>query len=142
MPPRLLSSRLMWAGDAVRAAAWHGDEFLATSTAAVREFVRSSFVLNWAALLGFRITIWQIAALGWRPVVLLIALVALTILASIWLARRMGFNSLFGLLTGGATAICGASAAMAISAALPPDPQKERNTFSLSSACRPSRPSR
>ena len=90
----------------------------------------SSFVLRLGvALLGFRITLWQIAALGWRPVVLVIALVALTILASIWVARRMGFNSLFGLLTGGATAICGASAAMAISAALPPDPQKERNTL-------------
>ncbi|WP_332699834.1 putative sulfate exporter family transporter, partial [Halalkalibacter lacteus] len=34
----------------------------------------------------------------------------------------------FGLLSGGATAICGASAAMAISAALPPDDRKERLT--------------
>jgi uncharacterized integral membrane protein (TIGR00698 family) len=81
------------------------------------------------ALLGFRITLWQIAALGWQPVVLVIALVSLTILASIWVARRIGYTSLFGLLTGGATAICGASAAMAISAALPPDPLKERNTL-------------
>ncbi len=81
------------------------------------------------ALLGFRITLGEIAALGWRPVVLVIALVTVTILASIWVARRMGFSPLFGLLTGGATAICGASAAAAISAALPPDPLKERNTL-------------
>jgi uncharacterized integral membrane protein (TIGR00698 family) len=81
------------------------------------------------AMLGFRITLWQIVALGWKPVVLVVALVTLTILASIWLARRMGFDGRFGLLTGGATAICGASAAAAISAALPPDPQKERNTL-------------
>ena len=81
------------------------------------------------AMLGFRITLWQIAALGWKPVALVIALVTLTILASIWLARRMGFEGRFGLLTGGATAICGASAAAAISAALPPDPHKERNTL-------------
>ena len=81
------------------------------------------------ALLGFRITLWQIAALGWQPVVLVIALVSLTILASIWVARWMGYSGLFGLLTGGATAICGASAAVAISAALPPDPLKERNTL-------------
>ena len=81
------------------------------------------------AMLGFRITLWQIVALGWKPVVLVVALVTLTILASIWLARRTGFDGRFGLLTGGATAICGASAAAAISAALPPDPQKERNTL-------------
>ena len=29
-------------------------------------------------------------------------------------ARLMGFQSLFGLLSGGATAICGASAALAL----------------------------
>lgn len=90
----------------------------------------SKFVLRLGvAMLGFRITLWQIVALGWRPVALVVALVTLTILLSIWLARRMGFSGLFGLLTGGATAICGASAAAAISAALPPDPMKERNTL-------------
>jgi uncharacterized integral membrane protein (TIGR00698 family) len=79
-------------------------------------------------LLGFRITLWEIAALGWQPVALVIAVVTLTILASVGLARTMGFNTEFGLLSGGATAICGASAAMAISAALPPDERKERLT--------------
>jgi uncharacterized integral membrane protein (TIGR00698 family) len=80
------------------------------------------------ALLGFRITIAQVVALGWQPVVLVIAVVTLTILASIWAARAMGFKPEFGLLSGGATAICGASAAAAISAALPADPKKERAT--------------
>ena len=90
----------------------------------------SKFVLRLGvAMLGFRITLQQIVALGWKPVALVIAVVTLTILGSIWLARRMGFEGRFGLLTGGATAICGASAAAAISAALPPDPQKERNTL-------------
>ena len=44
-------------------------------------------------------------------------------------ARLLGFQSLFGLLSGGATAICGASAAMALAAALPAHPQKERATL-------------
>jgi uncharacterized integral membrane protein (TIGR00698 family) len=44
-------------------------------------------------------------------------------------ARAMGFQTLFGLLTGGATAICGASAALALAAALPAHPQKERATL-------------
>jgi uncharacterized integral membrane protein (TIGR00698 family) len=90
----------------------------------------SKFVLRLGvAMLGFRITLQQIVGLGWKPVALVVAAVTLTILGSIWLARRMGFEGRFGLLTGGATAICGASAAAAISAALPPDPQKERNTL-------------
>ena len=80
------------------------------------------------ALLGFRITLGEIAALGWQPVALVVAVVTLTILLSVGAARAMGFRTEFGLLTGGATAICGASAAMAISAALPPDERKERLT--------------
>ena len=41
----------------------------------------------------------------------------------------LGFQSLFGLLSGGATAICGASAALALAAALPTHPLKERATL-------------
>lgn len=80
------------------------------------------------AMLGFRITLWQIADLGWQPVALVISVVVLTIFTSIWVARRMGFDPLFGLLTGGATAICGASAALALSAAIPQDKLKQRDT--------------
>lgn len=93
------------------------------------EFAARTVLRLGVALLGFRITLMEIAALGWRPVAVVAALVALTILGSIWLARRMGYDGLFGLLTGGATAICGASAAAAISASLPADPNKERNTL-------------
>ena len=53
----------------------------------------------------------------------------LTISVSMLLARLMGFQSLFGLLSGGATAICGASAALALAAALPAHPLKERATL-------------
>jgi uncharacterized integral membrane protein (TIGR00698 family) len=80
------------------------------------------------AMLGFRITLWQIAELGWQPVVLVVAVVTLTIFTSIWIARRMGFDPLFGLLTGGATAICGASAALALSAAIPQGKLQQRDT--------------
>ena len=41
----------------------------------------------------------------------------------------MGFQRLFGMLTGGATAICGASAALALAASFPHHPQKERATL-------------
>ena len=87
-------------------------------------------VLRWGvALLGLRITLGQVAALGWGPVALVVFSVAATIGVSMLAARLLGFQSLFGLLSGGATAICGASAALALSAALPAHPLKERATL-------------
>ena len=87
-------------------------------------------VLRWGvALLGLRITAAQIVALGWHPVLLVVVTVVLTIGVSMVVAKLMGFQSLFGLLSGGATAICGASAALALAAALPAHPQKERATL-------------
>lgn len=87
-------------------------------------------VLRWGvALLGFRITIDQVTSLGWQPVLLVVVSVALTITVSMMVARLMGFQTLFGLLSGGATAICGASAAMALAAAMPNHPLKERATL-------------
>jgi uncharacterized integral membrane protein (TIGR00698 family) len=65
----------------------------------------------------------------WQPLVIVMLSVILTIGVSMVLARMMGFQSLFGLLSGGATAICGASAAMALAAALPNHPLKERATL-------------
>ena len=81
------------------------------------------------ALLGLRITVGQIAELGWQPLLIVVLSVVLTIGVSMLLARTMGFQSLFGLLSGGATAICGASAALALAAALPNHPLKERATL-------------
>lgn len=87
-------------------------------------------VLRWGvALLGLRITAGQIAALGWHPVLVVVVCVVLTIGVSMIVAKLMGFQTLFGLLSGGATAICGASAALALAAALPAHPQKERATL-------------
>jgi uncharacterized integral membrane protein (TIGR00698 family) len=81
------------------------------------------------ALLGLRITVAQVAALGWGPVAMVVVSVVLTIVVSMLAARLLGFRSEFGLLSGGATAICGASAALALSAALPAHPQKDRATL-------------
>ncbi|SEA16282.1 YeiH family protein [Variovorax sp. YR216] len=87
-------------------------------------------VLRWGvALLGLRITVAQVVALGWHPVVLVLVAVVVTIGVSMVVAKLMGFNTLFGLLSGGATAICGASAALALAAALPSHPQKEKATL-------------
>jgi len=81
------------------------------------------------ALLGLRITADQVMALGWQPIAMVVLAVALTIVVGIALARLMGFQMFFGLLTGGAVAICGASAALALSAAMPAHPRKEQATL-------------
>jgi uncharacterized integral membrane protein (TIGR00698 family) len=93
------------------------------------EFTARQVLRVGVALLGLRITIGQIAELGWQPVAIVVVSVALTIGVAMLLARLMGFQSLFGLLSGGATAICGASAALALAAALPAHPGKERATL-------------
>ncbi|MFT3817479.1 MAG: putative sulfate exporter family transporter [Rubrivivax sp.] len=78
------------------------------------------------ALLGLRITVGDISALGWQPMAGVIFSVVATILLSVSVARLMGFTTTFGVLSGGATAICGASAAMALAVAMPPHPQREK----------------
>ncbi|WP_349918275.1 YeiH family protein [Aeromonas veronii] len=93
------------------------------------EFTARSVLRIGVALLGMRITLGQIAELGWMPVILVVTLVVVTISLSVVAARLMGFQRLFGMLTGGATAICGASAALALAASLPHHPQKERATL-------------
>ena len=92
------------------------------------EFAARDLLRVGVALLGTRITFEQIVHLGWHPIVLVIVSVVATILFSAVVARLVGFNTLFGFLTGGATAICGASAALALSASLPAHPAKETAT--------------
>jgi len=90
----------------------------------------SKFVLRLGvALLGLKITLGDVVSLGWGPLMLVVAAITLTILTATALARWMGFDPRFGVLSGGATAICGASAAMALSAAMPNHPMKERATL-------------
>ena len=93
------------------------------------EFASKDLLRIGVALLGLRIGWDQVTALGWQPVAMVIGIVAATITLSIGLARLMGFNPLFGFLSGGATAICGASAALALSAALPAHDKKEQATL-------------
>jgi uncharacterized integral membrane protein (TIGR00698 family) len=81
------------------------------------------------ALLGARITLEQIAALGWSTALTVVAGVLSTLLVGIWLARRLGLSTAQGLLSGGATAICGASAALAIAAVLPRSREQDRFTL-------------
>ena len=81
-------------------------------------------------LLGTRSDFENILSINQNIIFLVIFGVILTILFSILLLRIFGFQYRFGILIGGAIAICGASAAMAISSVLPKDDKSnERLTF-------------
>jgi uncharacterized integral membrane protein (TIGR00698 family) len=96
------------------------------------QFSASTLLRLGVALLGVRITLGQITALGPLPIAIVVVSVALTMAFGILLARLLGYRNRFGVLTGGAVAICGASAAMAIAAVIPvrdEDSVKERATI-------------
>ncbi len=76
-------------------------------------------LLRWAiVLVGARITFAQIAALGPEALVMVVITVGVTIGAGVLAARALGYSAAYGVLSGGAVAICGGSAAMALSATL------------------------
>jgi len=78
-------------------------------------------------LLGAAVTISEIANLGWPTALLVITGVTATIVFGWVIGRLGGLTSPHAFLSAGAVAICGASAAMAISSVLPPTKDNERN---------------
>lgn len=93
------------------------------------EFASKTLLRIGVALLGFRLGFSDIATLGLKPVLAVVALVTFTILAGVAIAPLLGRRWRFGLLTGGSVAICGASAALAIAAVLPKRGDLERDTL-------------
>ena len=81
------------------------------------------------ALLGLRLTVADVSSLGWTPVLLVVCAVLATLLFGVVLGRLLGCERQLGVLTGGSVAICGASAAMAISSVLPKGPDTQRQTL-------------
>jgi len=79
-------------------------------------------------LLGIQLSLADAQALGGLSVAatggLVVATMALGILLSFATARRFAY----GILSGGAVAVCGASAALAFSSVLPPHPKREQDT--------------
>lgn len=76
---------------------------------AARHFLRFGIVL-----LGLQVTLSQISAIGWLPFAGLLAIMVASFAAGLAGAAVSGQGRYSGLLAGGATAICGASAALAL----------------------------
>ncbi|MCK9551577.1 putative sulfate exporter family transporter [Aquamicrobium sp.] len=79
------------------------------------------------ALLGMRISVELLLGLGAGTILLLVLAIAATVGFGLATARLLGRGWRLALLTSGAVAICGASAAMAIAAVLPKNEFSERN---------------
>ncbi len=93
------------------------------------EFTAKKLLRVGIALLGARITFTQMAELGAAPVWLVAICLTATIGFGVGLARLIGRPWSFGILTAGSVAICGASAALAISAVIPRGDSHERDTL-------------
>lgn len=93
------------------------------------EFSSKAILRLGVALLGVRVTAEQIMSLGPAPILIVIVGVISTIAIGLTVAPRLGRSKAFGVLSGGAVAICGASAALAIASVLPKSKDSERDTI-------------
>ena len=91
------------------------------------EFTSRTVLRFGVVLMGARISVDLMIGLGVEMIALVITGVVVTILFGLLGARLLNRGWRFGLLTGASVAICGASAAMAISAVLPKNEHSERN---------------
>jgi len=78
---------------------------------------------------GARITAQQIAELGWTTALTVVIAIVCTLLFALALGRYLGITRGQSVLCAGAVAICGASAALAISAVLPREKHGDRFTL-------------
>jgi uncharacterized integral membrane protein (TIGR00698 family) len=93
------------------------------------QFASRNILRIGVALLGLRITTTEVMDLGWSVVGLVVAGVVATILVGGLVGRAFGLKGDQSVLSAGAVAICGASAALAISSVLPTHKDHERNTI-------------
>ena len=78
------------------------------------DFASRTFLRLGIVVLGFQVTFAQIGALGAGPFLALMVVMAAAFAAGLAGARLAGQSRYAGILAGGATAICGASAALAL----------------------------
>ncbi|MDI9332543.1 MAG: putative sulfate exporter family transporter [Alphaproteobacteria bacterium] len=93
------------------------------------EFCSRNVLRLGVGLLGARITASQIAGLGWSTAAIVVVAVITTLLLGYFMGKRLGLERAQGFLSGGSVAICGASAALAISSVLPRTKESERFTL-------------
>ena len=81
------------------------------------------------ALLGVKITLIDVAQLGFQTAGLVVAAVAATLLAGQAIGRMMGLSRNHAIISAGSVAICGSAAALAIASVLPQDKNTQCHTI-------------
>jgi len=79
------------------------------------------------ALLGLRIAFADVISVGVPPILLVLFAMLTTIVLGIAISRSLGLSREFGALSSGSVAVCGVSAAIAISTVLPKNEESERD---------------
>lgn len=98
-------------------------------------FSSSTILRLGVALLGVRITLGDVMALGSLPILLAVGAVTMMVSLGILLARLFKRPMAFGILTGGAVGICGASAALALASVLPRSPASSSQPSGITERC-------
>lgn len=93
------------------------------------DFCSRTLLRAGVALLGLRITLAQVADLGWHAGATAVLCVVMTIMLGVLLARWLDRPVTQGLVSGASVGICGASAALAVSSVLPQTTENERFTL-------------
>lgn len=91
------------------------------------QFAAKSVLRFGIALLGARITFEQLMGLGITPIAIVLVGVPATIFFGVLCGRWMGLSKNQSILSGASVGICGASAALAVSAVLPQNKESEKN---------------
>ncbi|MGK5741192.1 YeiH family protein [Micromonospora sp. URMC 103] len=86
-------------------------------------------------LLGLKLSVQDVRALGWPTIVMVVAVVAATFAGTWWLGRRIGLPGDQPLLIASGYAICGASAIGAVSAASGSDEEDAAASVALVTLC-------
>jgi uncharacterized integral membrane protein (TIGR00698 family) len=92
------------------------------------EFSAKQLLAVGVALLGARLTLGDVAALGLLPALVMVVAMAATLVTSWFCARALGLTDRVALIAGCGTAVCGSSAAIAASSVLPKEPGSEDDT--------------
>lgn len=85
-------------------------------------------------LLGLKLSLGDVAALGWEPLVMVVGVVLITFFGTRWLGRRIGLSDDLSLLVATGYSICGASAIGAVSGVLGKDKADERHEAEIASS--------
>ena len=93
------------------------------------EFTAHSILKFGIVLLGARISVEFVLALGWQSICLIVFALVATLLFGLIVGRLLGLSRNIAILTAGAVSICGASAALAISSVLPKNSDSEKQLF-------------